>query len=625
LKDITFREGNSTKNGRILPSCVVLATTPINHNFTDVSHIIVLDTPMPLYASVGAPALQLLEDAHHINNNTCPYSAQQVSNALVTSLKRFLSSQSTRVSVIPIGYSEPIYIDPTQLVAVVLSAIHKASRDYLSQYAHRKHLQTPGTDYKQQSAHVVLGVPARFTHMERQKLVHAAQLAGFASNASCVIESTAAAMAYGMSLPVTTTSDNNNNNNNNNNKNKSILVFDMGGGTTDVTIAVDDPSASGENKSSSHQGTRSRSSLQVTVTEGITLGGDDLDEALLDIVVTKLRGVHTFSDYQRRDLRQQCQHAKEELCGNADLNTCPNTISHIVFQGENIVLSQDDLNAALKPWLQRAHQVVEKAVDKHGSDITEVILVGGSSRVPAVRAMLQSIFPRVELCFSVNPMRAVAEGAAIKAAVESKLVPLHELKSAMMLDTLPYAIGVLTSDNHFVQILAQYASLPAKGFATFHLASIEQPGITLQAVECIDDDNEDTIQIPSYQTIQEFTFLLHRLSMVQRDQMHGKRSVDVGMILRESGELVVSIFDPNDPEHIRKRRQLEGNDISINATSQGTLQYIAALQEYSKEQVFLVILCCFAFVFYVAVKILFPDERLFEWQVDQLDQSSSVS
>jgi molecular chaperone DnaK (HSP70) len=680
LGESAFREGGRQKAGRLVPSVILLASTRVNESFVNVTDMLLLpqqiSDKMEMYACVGAPALQFLEDSRNVVlgsygsvANDTSYSEQQVSDALVISLKRQLLSwyddsshnknddMPPTIPVTPLGCTEPVNFDAVRLLAVILSALLRESVTYLSsRQALRKHIKAPSSKLRSDcpvcrcaamkeanlpsivsgadsttatitNCHAVFGIPAQCqtkNHNHQQhdtyqySLEKASKLAGYAS-ISVVVESTAAAMAYGITLSSSDASNQ-----------KTILVFDMGGGTTDVTIAV-----YGEENSAVVN--KEQGLWQVKIIDGAALGGDDLDQLLLEFVVARLKQfaeadcisnapLSPFSllDHQKRDLLRQCRRVKEELCGNSDeTSRQPLNVAHVIIQGQRIPITQTDLQIVLEPWLARAEEIVQDAMRRFGScnEIHEVILVGGSSRVPAVRTMLQSLFPTIELCLSVHPMSAVAQGAAIQAAVESNLVPMHELKSAMMLDTLPYAIGILTAtiDNTFVELLARNAVLPAKGYATFQLGSISQPGITFQVVECIDDAVDESSEISAakivYQPIQEFTFLLHRLTSVQLERLSdGKRFVEVGMIMRQSGELVCSLYDPNDPEHVAKRAKVEGNDATLPLSSnQDALGYKPTDGiGFTKEQILLLILGGIVLVLYVAVKVMFADERVME-------------
>ena len=545
LDPLAFADDNG-KVGRLVPSQLLLrrgrrqqqrADKKKKDDDDDVWRDVVSDATPHLQAAMGAAATRLVDQAWQQQDDR----ADAVSAALVTSLKRQFAVATApdsdidrkTISVTPLSLQENddnndykvLEIPPVDLVAAFLRALRESADSYLQKYARRKNLQVPcvatTTTTPRRCTNVVLGVPAQYSRPQRQLMVEAARTAGFSGHASTLTESTAAALAYYGLF-------------NKGNAAAKILIFDMGGGTTDVTIAEYD--------------TNAQDRFRVLVTEGDgRLGGNDMDQALLEAVLRKSSLTEEdLSLHQRRSLLFQCQRAKEDLCRNDD------TSAHVVVTitpNRRVELVRNDLDTAIEPLLQRAETVVKTALQQAPADkMDEVILIGGATQTPAVRRMLQALFPRQELCTAVHPMSAVAQGAAIQAAILSGHVPLHELESALMMDSSPHAIGVLTESQDFVEILPKDSPLPAASFATFQLADLQQPGVAVKAVEEI-RGSDDTFYAP----LGEFTFLLHRLTESEQKSLGGHRSVDIGMTLQEDGAFAVSIFDENDPEHVRKK------------------------------------------------------------------------
>jgi molecular chaperone DnaK (HSP70) len=160
-----------------------------------------------------------------------------------------------------------------------------------------------------------------------------------------------------------------------------------------------------------------------------------------------------------------------------------------------------------------------------------------------------------------------------------------------MLDALPYGIGVLTEDGNFCELLPKDATLPVKGSANFALANITQAGVTLHVVEDVDG---------SFEPIQDFTFLLHRLTNEQISQLRGKgqRTIEVGLMMRETGELVVSIFDETDFDHVRKRAIRKAS-----AVDGLRLEYQSLRHGLTREEKLLISLCVVMLLAYVALKL----------------------
>ena len=550
-------------------------------------------------------------------------------------------------------------------------------------------------------------------------------------------ESTAAAMAYGLFVSPTvvvaagdvsgendTSNDAAKNENENNESNdatahnitggKRILVFDMGGGTTDVTIALmDSAEINDEEETTSAIATATTTDnvrFHVVATAGDQcLGGDNVDELLARYLWKRHCNLSLESSSSKKDwkasnhqeLIRQCRRAKEELCGNDDSatnesgtksndstaaaaaeggmeSTSPSTIQAITLDGKKVELTPQEFDKAIQPLIDRAEHVVDEALsslleshlsssslssqniqinqDNVHSLIHEVVLVGGSSHIPTLRSMLRRKFPPPippELCTSISAETAVAQGLAIQAALVSGVVPLWELRNAMMLDVLPHSFGVwvitggyetnngtgapfatgdiiepnkqqrngsrLHNQGHYVPILYKDSPLPAKGSATFTLADRHQSGVTVVAVEQIGPGEV-------YQCMGVFDFLLFRLP--EKESIHSTsnddngRHVEVGMTLETSGQFVVSIFDENDPDHREKRRRYlkekalkEGVDTSTGAG----WKYDANLDRFYEEdeddgrvacsgtEIGLVILCSVLFALYVGARMAFND------------------
>jgi hypothetical protein len=311
------------------------------------------------------------------------------------------------------------------------------------------------------------------------------------------------------------------------------------------------------------------------------------------------------------DLRRACRNAKEALC-DLESPSASETIHNVKNGKKSVELTQQEFERLLQPWLQRAKTLMQQAVEalllsqtttqdtSTSSIVQEVILVGGTTRVPAIRKLIQSQFPTLELCTSLHPMSSVAQGLAIQAAIYSKLIPIHELKSALMLDCIPHAIGVaLPHDAGFVEILPRNAPLPAKGSATFVLADPRQKGVSIKAVEVVGSDVYEPM------AAEDFTFLLKRLD----DTTLTSRSIQVGMMVDTQGQFIVSIFDENDPEQVRKRERFEKT--KNNEEAIGELEYVVDLMRaesgFSNEQFLLTGTLIAVVILYIAVRIAFSD------------------
>ena len=502
--------------------------------------------------------------------------------------------------------SNDLKLGPIQIVSLLLRSIRLEAQQSLQKHK----LNAPGSNDRQVNTvqNCVVGVPAHFGRIQRKAVERACRLAGFDGHVTTITESTAAAIAYGVfvSPKQMCTGDGCNEDDcrDADNQNKTILVFDMGGGTTDVTICEMTPDASRRFKVVATAGDR-------------RLGGDDVDEALAQYVrkeISSSDGISDPSENEHRLLQQKCRAAKEDLCGNGD-DPPPAPEVTVEHNDTKIVISQDKFNGIIHAFVSRADALVEEALVAYAKHLNlrrgrvkldEVVLVGGSSRVPAVRSMLRKKFSEVpELCYSIKPEAAVSQGAAVQAAILSGCVPLHELRSAMMLDSLPHSLGVFVpaetgGDEAYIPILAKDMPLPALNSKPFFLADIEQPGITIVAVEDVGDE------FP-LQQIGEFTFLLHKLTDEQKAKLGGRRKVEVGFIVDENGKFTVSFFDELDPDHqAKKRRYLEMKRKAGELTGDSREGYESSINHVkTREELFLSFAIVVVLLLYVAIKLAF--------------------
>ena len=434
----------------------------------------------------------------------------------------------------------------------------------------------------------VMTVPAHFSRSRREQMVQVAKKAGFNGFIGTIVESTAAAMAYGLITTPMKIGD----------TKRRIMVLDMGGGTTDVTIAEMVQSENEKDPSFKVMGTAGERRL----------GGDDMDQTLVELVKTKISSKMNCEKSYEHDLRMACRDAKEALCGDGK-DELPASRTSVRVGEESVIVTQAEFDKVIEPIVEKASRLVETALagcDCSSASIDEVILVGGATRTPSIRTMLQAKFKN-ELCYAIDPYAAVAQGAAIQAAIESGLVPMHELRNALMLDALPHPIGVLVQcdgEEQYVPILERGMELPAMSYASFRLNNVRQKGVTIVAVEDVDDD------LP-LDRIGEFTFLLHRLSNERYKEMEDEgRMIDVGMTVETSGKFIVSIFDKNDPEHLLKKQKYQEWKRKQENKTEPKVYALGEMSDktrtsFGKEELMLFLCCGTLFFIYVAVKVIF--------------------
>jgi len=230
--------------------------------------------------------------------------------------------------------------------------------------------------------------------------------------------------------------------------------------------------------------------------------------------------------------------------------------------------------------------------------------------------MLRRLFPPPhppDLCTALNPAAAVAHGAAIQAAIISGYVPRHEIMSALMLDALPHTIGILVEmpplgnenekvdqGEEFIPVLFKDDPLPTSNYKTFQLSHASQKGVTIPVVEFVGGGYP-------YQTIGELTFLLHKLSNEELDRVGSVRTVDVAMAVDSDGNLTVSLFDWNDPDHLAKRRRYLASK-GMNKVDHDTVRLSNTQEHLPQEQILLVLACLALGGLYLFAKIIFRAE-----------------
>ena len=384
-----------------------------------------------------------------------PARHQQVTNPTNTvfSVKRFMGRRHNEVQteetmvpygilggdedLVKIGVRDKEYMPP-EIAAMILADLKKVAEDYLGEKVDR----------------AVITVPAYFNDAQRQATKDAGEIAGLKVE-RIINEPTAAALAYGLEKKT----------------NAKIAVFDLGGGTFDVSILDIGDGV-----------------FEVMATNGDThLGGDDFDQRLIDYIADEFKKQESLDlrtdPMALQRLKEAAEKAKCELSQQKEtsvnlpfITADQNGPKHL-----QVTITRATFEEICKDLFDRLRKPCEAALKDakmSPSDISDIVMVGGSTRIPKVQEITKEIFQTAELDKSINPDEVVAVGAAIQGGVLT-----GDVKDVLLLDVTPLSLGVETLGSVMTPLIERNTTIPTSKKETFSTAADSQSSVTIHVLQ----------------------------------------------------------------------------------------------------------------------------------------------